>query len=101
MTTFSAETRERARKNLDAILEAWMTVDQSAIGPALGKNSSDSSATTLEARIEEFALLLAMLSLKVVAVEMRCVDVKTLEMLLDGHRKWVESLSLPGSLKRD
>lgn len=87
---------KRFQLNLNSILRALAAIEQSAVHTAIGDGTVAVFEMKQDGRIEEFALILAALKLKVVAEDMRCVDMKTLEVLLHGHRKWVESISQPG-----
>lgn len=40
-----------------------------------------------------FAMLLVMMNFKLVPRGLHCLDTKTLETLLHGHRKWLESIA--------
>lgn len=95
MSPLSAELDARSRKNLDSILKSIAAVDQKIVAEPLGKDESTIAKMKEDGRIEQFALILAVLDLKVVATNVRCVDTKTLEILVHGHRKWVESISQP------
>lgn len=71
------------------------TADQTALAQSIGKDVSAIAQMKEDGHINEIALFLAVLDLKVVASATRCLDRKTLETLLYGHRKWIESVSQP------
>lgn len=95
MPELSDEKIERSRRNLRSILNSIATADQTTLAQSIGKDASTIAQMKEEGRIDEIALLLAALDLKVVATTTRCLDGKTLETLLYGHRKWIESVSQP------
>lgn len=95
MSALSDEVITQSRKNLNSILNSIASADQTRLAEAMGKDESTIAKMKEDGRIDEIALLLAALNLKVVATATRCLDKKTLETLLHGHRKWVESISQP------
>lgn len=91
----SDETIERSHKNLNSILNSIAASDEIKLAQSIGKDASTIAKMQADGRLEEIALLLAALNLKVVSATTRCLDSKTLETLLYGHRKWIESVSQP------
>lgn len=95
MPELAEETIERSRRNLNSILNSIAATDEARLAQSIGKDAAAIAQMKEDGRIEEIALFLAALDLKVVAATTRCVDNKTLETLLYGHRKWIESVSHP------
>lgn len=91
MPTLSPTPETTSRKNSAAILRRLASVGQVEVAKALGVDESTVSRMK-ERDIDRFATMLTKLGLKVVNTEYRCVDPKTLETLLHGHRMWVASI---------
>lgn len=92
MPALSPDQVARARKNFAAILRAIAATGQEPVGAAISKDGSTISKMSTDGRLEDFAAILAACGLKVVAVELRCYDPKTIDTLLHGHRQWINSI---------
>lgn len=92
MPALSSEQTARARKNFAVILRSIATAGQEPVGAAIAKDGSTISKMQGDGRIEDFATILAACGLKVVPVELRCYDPKTIDTLLHGHRQWLGSI---------
>lgn len=90
--SLSQDEIERSRKNFAAILKGFSSVGQVHVAKAIGKHESTISKMISDGDLERFAQILAKIGLKVVGTEYRCVDPKTMETILHGHRMWVASI---------
>ncbi len=77
----SAEVSARARKNATLILQRLASVGQAALAEALGVSESTISRWK-DGDLEKIALTLAVLGIKIVPLDYRCVDPRKLDALL-------------------
>lgn len=83
---------ERARKNETLLLQRLASVGQTQLAAAIGVSESTVSRFK-DGEFAKIAKLLAALGVKCVSSEYRCVDPKTMDTLLHGHKQWVNSIS--------
>ena len=87
MSEVSAGPAERARKTVQSVLQRLQEPGTGvAVAAAMGCSESTVSRIKTE-RLEEVALFLACLGLKVVPAEFKCVDPAAYEFLTKTHEK--------------
>lgn len=99
MAALSPTPPESARKIATLILQSLAKVGQNEVAQVL--NTSDSTVSRLKGDVPHFAGMLAHLGLKVVPVEMRCYDEKTLASILELARQRMAQLQTPQQLAQD
>lgn len=90
--TEAEEIVEYTQKMLRSIAQAMVNCDIAALAQSLG---TDPAKLSLEwdGEFRRFVMLLVMMNFKLVPRGLHCLDTKTLETLLHGHRKWLESIA--------
>lgn len=88
----SEEIIERTQKMLASVAKSVRGYDTAALAQALQLDPAKLSLEW-EGDFRRFAMLLVMMNFKLVPRALHCLDTKTLETLLHGHRKWLESIS--------
>lgn len=88
----SEEIVERTQKMLASISKSMSSYDTAVLAHSL---QIDPAKLSLEwdGDFRRFAMLLVMMNFKLVPRGLHCLDTKTLETLLHGHRKWLESIT--------
>lgn len=80
MSAVSLPASERARKNLQAVLQGLASVGQAHVAAAL--ETSESTVSRMkDGELEKIARLLAVLGLKVVPVTVKCYDPAFIESI--------------------
>lgn len=88
----SEEIIERTQKMLASIAEAISGCDREALAQSLQLQPTQLTFAW-DGEFRRFAMLLVMMNFKLVPRGLHCLDTKTLETLLHGHRKWLESIA--------
>lgn len=99
MAALSPIPDETARKIVKAIFHRLSSVGQNTVADALG--TSESTISRLKADVPQFAGMLSRLGLKVVPVEVKCYDEKTLGAILELARQRMEQIKSPTQLVND
>ena len=99
MAALSPEPSENARKIAQSIFQGLSRVGQNEVAKALG--TSDSTVSRLKEQVPQIAGLLAACGLKVVPVEMKCYDEKTIASILELARQRMAQLNSPQQLAQD
>lgn len=94
----SEELIERTQKMLATVAKAMNGCEPTTLAQTLQIEPAKLSLDW-EGDLRRFAMLLVMLNFKLVPRGLHCLDTKTLETLLHGHRKWLESIA--AAPKRD
>ena len=92
MAALSPQAEERARKNLAAIFQALSAAGQSNVAKSL-EVSEPTVSRMKEKDIPEAAKVLALLGLKVVPEQFRCVDPAYLAGLEHFSKCWLEHVT--------
>lgn len=95
MAPLSMKGNERARKNLQSILQALATVGQASVAEAIGVSESTVSRMK-DGELERLAQLLAALGLKVVPEAVKCYEpafIESIFQLAKQRMAQVESAS--------
>jgi hypothetical protein len=95
MAALSPQAEERARKNNSAVLQALSAAGQSNVAKAL-EISEPTVSRMKEKEIPDAAKLLALLQLKVVPEQYRCVDPAYLAGLEHFSKCWLEYVTAQG-----
>lgn len=100
MSKLSPDQAEMARKNYAQILRRLASVGNGPVARAVDCDEATISRMKPE-KFQQFADILAVLDLKIVPSEMKCFNEKTIEVLLYGHRQWVEHVQGVDQLEFD
>lgn len=90
---------EIARKIVKEVFQRLSSVGQVRVAEALGV--SEATVSRLKEQMPQFAGMLSKLGLKVVPVEMRCYDEKTLASILQLAQQRMAQIQSPQSLAWD
>lgn len=83
---------ERARKNEQAVLHRLSSVGQATVAEAVRVDESTISRMKSDGKIQQFALILAELGLKVVPETMRVFDPKDIDALLHLAKRRMDQI---------
>lgn len=81
------------------IFQRLSAVGQVAVSEAIG--TSEASVSRLKEQVPQFAGMLARLGLKVVPVDMRCYDERTLASILELAKQRMAQIESPQQLAQD
>lgn len=90
---------ETARKIVKEIFQRLSSMGQVHVAEAIG--ASEATVSRMKEQVPQFAGMLSKLGLKVVPVEMRCYDEKTLASILQLAQQRMAQLQTPQQLAWD
>ena len=96
----SQEQTVRARKNYSVLMQHLASVGNAPVALAVGCDEATISRMKPE-KFEQFALILAVLDLKIVPTNMRCFDVRDIEAILYQAKRWMEHIQNVDQLQEE
>jgi len=96
----SQEQTVRARKNNHVLMQRLASVGNAPVAFAVGCDEATISRMKPE-KFEQFALILAVLDLKIVPTNMRCFDVRDIEAILYQAKRWMEHIQNVDQLQEE
>jgi hypothetical protein len=98
-SALSLPADETARKIVSLIFQRLSSVGQVAVAESL--SVSEASVSRLKEQVPQLAGMLARLGLKVVPIEVRCYDERTLGSILELAKQRMAQIETPQQLAQD